>query len=91
MNVNIEESWKAELQEEFEKEYFSKLVAFVKAEYQSQKIFPPGKEIFRAFDLCKFEKVKVVILGSRPISWSRASQWPVFLSQRWSAVSSFIN
>ncbi len=66
MAVKIEESWKKVLQEEFEKEYFVKLIDFVKKEYASQQIFPPGKEIFRAFDKCGFDNVKVVILGQDP-------------------------
>lgn len=66
MDVKIAESWKSVLKAEFEKEYFKKLVSFVKEEYKSRKIYPPGKEIFRAFDQCEFDKVRVVILGQDP-------------------------
>jgi uracil-DNA glycosylase len=66
MDVKIEPTWKALLQEEFDKPYFQELAAFVKEEYQSKKIFPPPKDIFKAFDLCPFDKVKVVILGQDP-------------------------
>ena len=66
MDVKIAESWKNVLSTEFEKEYFVSLVEFVKQEYKSQRIFPPGREIFRAFDKCAFEDVKVVILGQDP-------------------------
>ena len=66
MNVQIEDSWKRELQEEFEQPYFSELVEFVKKEYQNQTIYPAGKDIFKAFDACPFEQVKVVILGQDP-------------------------
>lgn len=66
MDVKIAESWKNELKSEFEKEYFEKLTSFVKQEYRSQTIYPPGKEIFRAFDQCDFDRVKVVILGQDP-------------------------
>lgn len=66
MDVKIAESWKTVLQEEFEKDYFQKLAAFVKQEYKTQRVFPPGKEIFRAFDRCGFDDVKVVILGQDP-------------------------
>lgn len=66
MTVNIEESWKAHLKPEFEKPYFKKLVAFVKQEYQSQTCYPPGKNIFSAFDLCPFDSTKVVIIGQDP-------------------------
>ncbi len=66
MDVRIEPSWNEKLHEEFSKPYFSSLVDFVKLEYQQHKVFPPGKEIFSAFDHCPFSKVKVVILGQDP-------------------------
>jgi len=67
MNIKIESSWKEALKEEFEKEYFKSLTDFVKQEYLSGKtIYPEPKNIFRAFDLCPFDKVKVVILGQDP-------------------------
>ncbi len=67
MDVQIEESWKKELQGEFEKEYFSSLVATLKQEKRSAKeIYPPGGEIFNAFKLTPFDQVKVVVLGQDP-------------------------
>ena len=66
MEVKIDESWKQLLNEEFKKEYFIKLVDFVKSEYQKHTIYPPGKNIFSAFDYCKFDDLKVVILGQDP-------------------------
>jgi uracil-DNA glycosylase len=66
MDVKIDQSWKAQLQEEFEKPYFQQLTEFVRLEYQTQKIFPPAKLIFNAFDQCPFDQVKVVILGQDP-------------------------
>ncbi len=66
MNVQIEESWKAHLKPEFEKDYFRTLTDFVKSEYSQYQIFPPGKLIFNAFNLCPFDKVKVVIIGQDP-------------------------
>lgn len=66
MNVKIHPSWKNLLQEEFEKDYFKALVEFVKEEYQNYDIYPPGPEIFRAFELCPFDEVKVVIIGQDP-------------------------
>jgi len=66
MEVKIEESWKAVLAEEFEKDYFTRLTTFVRNEYKTHKIFPPAKLIFNAFDLCPFDKLKVVILGQDP-------------------------
>ena len=66
MNVQIEESWKAHLKPEFDKDYFRTLTDFVKSEYSQYQIFPPGKLIFNAFNLCPFDKVKVVIIGQDP-------------------------
>ena len=68
MNVTIETSWKKELEDEFTKPYFESLVEFVKNEYISRPgaIFPKGSQIFRAFEACTFENVKVVILGQDP-------------------------
>jgi uracil-DNA glycosylase len=66
MDVKIEESWKIQLQEEFEKPYFMQLTNFVRSEYASQTIYPPARLIFNAFDQCPFENVKVVILGQDP-------------------------
>lgn len=66
MNVRIHPSWKKELEPEFEKEYFKSLISFVNEEYSDNKCFPPGPEIFAAFDHSKFEDTKVVILGQDP-------------------------
>ncbi len=66
MEVTIEPGWKAILKEEFEKPYFKNLVQFVKSEYTSTKCFPPGKQIFSAFNHTPFDKVKVVIIGQDP-------------------------
>ena len=66
MNVQIEESWKARLEPEFEKDYFRTLTNFVREEYSQYPIYPPGKLIFNAFNLCPFDKVKVVIIGQDP-------------------------
>lgn len=66
MKVNIAESWHQHLAKEFQKPYFAQLVSFVKTAYQHHSIYPPAKEIFRAFELCSFEATKVVILGQDP-------------------------
>ena len=66
MDVKIEQSWKTRLQNEFEKEYFINLTNFVKNEYNSYTVYPPGGLIFNAFDKCPFENVRVVILGQDP-------------------------
>jgi uracil-DNA glycosylase len=64
--VQIHPSWQEVLSQEFDKEYFNKLIDFVKLEYTKTKVYPTGKNIFRAFELCPFEQVKVVILGQDP-------------------------
>lgn len=66
MNVNIEQSWKDHLGEEFEKQYFVDITEFVRSEYLRTTCYPPGKLIFNAFNLCPFDKVKVVIIGQDP-------------------------
>lgn len=64
--VNIEPSWKEHLQNEFDKPYFENLISFVKSEYASYTVYPPGKYIFNAFNLCPFDKIKVVLIGQDP-------------------------
>jgi uracil-DNA glycosylase len=66
MDVRIEESWRRILADQFSSEYFIKLTGFVRQEYGKSKIYPPGRLIFNAFDLCPFEKVRVVIIGQDP-------------------------
>lgn len=66
MNVKIAEDWKVLLADEFEKPYFAELVEFVREEYGSRQIFPRGSNIFRAFDKCPVDKLKVVIIGQDP-------------------------
>ena len=64
--IDIEASWKQYLKSEFEKPYFAKLTENVRNEYKNGLCFPPAKLIFNAFNLCPFNKVKVVILGQDP-------------------------
>lgn len=67
MEVRIEHSWKNALADEFGKPYFESLVRFLhKEKSEGKKVFPPGSQIFRAFDLTPVDKVKVVILGQDP-------------------------
>ena len=66
MDVKIEESWKKELQDEWSKDYFVRLTNFVRNEYATKQIFPPGRQIFAAFNATPFNEVKVVILGQDP-------------------------
>ena len=66
MNVQIEPGWKEFLSDEFEKDYFKNLVQFVKSEYSSTTVYPPGKFIFEAFEQCPLDNVKVVVIGQDP-------------------------
>jgi uracil-DNA glycosylase len=66
MNVSIDPSWKSRLQNEFEKPYFRQLTDFVRQEYKANPCFPPGKDIFAAFDHSAFDATKVVIIGQDP-------------------------
>ncbi len=66
MNVKIHESWKPYLETEFSKPYFRDLVKFVKSEYNTHTCYPPGNQIFNAFNCCTFKDVKVVIIGQDP-------------------------
>lgn len=86
MNVKIEPSWQRKLAEEFEKPYFAELAAFVKKEYAGSKTYPPPKNIFRAFDLCPFENVKVVILGQDPYHGARQANGLAFAVDEQEAV-----
>ena len=66
-NIQLEDSWLAVLGQEFEQPYMQQLRQFLRAEKDRRKvIFPPGKQIFHAFNTTPFEKVKVVILGQDP-------------------------
>ena len=66
MQVRIDESWRQVLQPEFDKPYFELLTNFVRHAYATCQCFPPAGKIFRAFDLCPFDKVRVVIIGQDP-------------------------
>lgn len=66
MDVKIAPDWKALLAEEFSKPYFEELIRFVKEEYATRRIYPRGSNIFRAFDKCPLDKLKVVIIGQDP-------------------------
>lgn len=66
MTVRIDESWRQVLQPEFDKPYFELLTDFVRHAYRTTQCFPPAGQIFRAFDLCPFDKVRVVIIGQDP-------------------------
>ncbi len=78
MEVKIESSWKKYLMGEFIQPYFTELTRFVKEEYKKGAVYPAPKNIFRAFDLCPFEKVKVVILGQDPYHGARQANGLAF-------------
>ena len=66
MNVKIEESWRRQVGAEFEKSYFANLTRLVREEYLHHACYPPGPLIFNAFNLCPFDRVKVVVIGQDP-------------------------
>jgi len=66
MSINIHPSWRAVLEEEFQKPSWQTLVDFVKDEYSKVVCYPKGSDIFRAFNLTPFDQVRVVILGQDP-------------------------
>lgn len=66
LDPQIEKSWKTALQSEFRAAYFQELKAFLQAEKSQGPVYPPGKQIFAAFDLCPFDEVKGVIIGQDP-------------------------
>ncbi|MBP3289878.1 MAG: uracil-DNA glycosylase, partial [Alistipes sp.] len=66
MDVKIAADWKSLLQEEFDKPYFEQLTNFVREEYAAGTIYPAGRNIFRAFDKCPVDSLKVVVIGQDP-------------------------
>ena len=66
MKVKIDSTWEKELIEVFNSDFFIELTKNVRNEYKKYKVFPQGKNIFNAFNLCPFDKLKVVILGQDP-------------------------
>jgi hypothetical protein len=66
MTVRIEPSWNRALAAEWDAPYFKLLTEFVRQEYRTRQVFPPGRQIFAAFDAAPFDQVKVVILGQDP-------------------------
>jgi uracil-DNA glycosylase len=66
ISPNIDESWKSALWQEFQSEYFAQLKDFLKKEKSIYRVYPPGPQIFNAFNRTPLDKVKVVILGQDP-------------------------
>ncbi len=65
-DVKIDPTWKKALKAEFNKSYWKSLAKSIREQYLKTTVFPPAKNIFRAFDLCPLDKVKVVIVGQDP-------------------------
>lgn len=65
-NIKIHPTWKKALEREFTKPYWEPLTTYIRSQYKAKIVFPPAREIFRAFDLCPFDLVKVVIVGQDP-------------------------
>lgn len=66
MNVKINNEWKERLAPVWESAAFAQTAEIVRREYATQQVFPPAPQIFAAFDLCPFSRVKVVIIGQDP-------------------------
>jgi len=64
--VRIDPAWKKVLKTEFKKPYWFELTKSVRKQYRTTTVYPPAKNVFRAFDLCPLDKVKVVIVGQDP-------------------------
>ena len=63
MKVRLIKSWQTQLADTIAAPYFDRLTQFVRQEYKQYSCYPPGKDLFNAFDLCPFEAVNVVLLG----------------------------
>jgi len=74
MIKSIKNNWKNLLNDEFQKDYFKKLMAFIKNEYENKTIYPPKELIFNAFNLCPFNNVKVIIIGQDPYHQENQAQ-----------------
>ena len=66
MKIQIEDSWKSQLNDELEASYFTDLIRFISQEYESQVVYPSQDKIFNAFNHCSFNETKVVIVGQDP-------------------------
>lgn len=70
--------WKHIIQSEQKKSYFCELDKFINTQYQKTKVYPAKENIFKAFDLCNYEKLKVVILGQDPYHQPHQAQGLAF-------------
>lgn len=69
--VKIDPTWKSVLETEFDKPYWKALAENIREQYKKTIVYPPAKHVFRAFDLCPFDEVKVVIVGQDPYHGAR--------------------
>lgn len=65
-DIKIDPTWKTALEVEFQKPYWESLTTTIRAQYKTKTVYPPPQQVFRAFDLCLFDSVKVVIVGQDP-------------------------
>src|SRR6266568_7519884 len=70
-DIKIDPTWKTALEKEFIKPYWEQLRTSIRTQYTTKRVYPPAKNIFRAFDLCPFDRVKVVIVGQDPYHGAR--------------------
>ncbi|HHH72580.1 MAG TPA: uracil-DNA glycosylase [Sulfuricurvum sp.] len=82
MDPKIESSWKTVLANEFQQPYFRDLKSFLLTEKNSYRIYPKGNDIFAAYNLTPFEKVKVIILGQDPYHGPNQAHGLAFSVQR---------
>ena len=90
MSVKISDSWIKHLDNEFQKDYFFEIIKNVKHEYSNYKCFPKGNDIFKAFDLCSFEKIKVIIVGQDPLFGTISVENYVFVTFKWIMIRLFV-
>ena len=72
IDVSLETSWEENLRDEIKKPYFTELVEKLNSEYENEVCYPSEKRIFNAFNLCPFDKVRVVVLGQDPYRGNHA-------------------
>ena len=71
-DVSLEASWEEHLRGEIKKPYFTELVKELNSEYENEVCYPSKERIFKAFNLCPFDKVRVVVLGQDPYRGNHA-------------------
>ncbi len=64
--IKIDDAWENKIQKEFTEPYFDNLIKFVIKQYKTRLVYPMWKDVFKAFDMCLFDAVRVVIIGQDP-------------------------